>query len=343
PKPPNQKKSRPKDQQKEENKELANLKARQSQLDAQRKLREEARALPRYSYRWFCALLEIECALRPNTEAPEDRDSTISMSFYKVEQDSQSPEIIILKDSPRPIQQHIEKHSDVPVILGFGNGDKKEIRIESFEVKQFSLHCKLLNEEELYGIDLSTVLEAHITIASPSFLWQALLDRFKELKLDNEFDMQENLTPNIEFVFGPPGTGKTAHLAENILIPMMLDAAEKEGRKKVLVLTPTNKAADVLTTRIMDIMEQKGTDNPNAYRDWLVRFGTSDNNRIKQADILSDRSSNNIGASLYSVTVTTAARFFYDGFRVNEYGGSKKLYEMEWDAIAIDEASMIPL
>ncbi len=41
-----------------------------------------------------------------------------------------------------------------------------------------------------------------------------------------------------------------------------------------------------------------------------------------------------------SITVTTIARFAYDGF-TGEYG--KKLYEMEWDTVVIDEASMISL
>ncbi len=40
------------------------------------------------------------------------------------------------------------------------------------------------------------------------------------------------------------------------------------------------------------------------------------------------------------ITITTIARFAYDGF-TGEYG--KKLYEMEWDTVVIDEASMISL
>ena len=41
---------------------------------------------------------------------------------------------------------------------------------------------------------------------------------------------------------------------------------------KVLVLTPTNKSADVLVRRIMEV---SGTDT--SYKDWLIRFGgTSD-------------------------------------------------------------------
>ena len=47
------------------------------------------------------------------------------------------------------------------------------------------------------------------------------------------------------------------------------------------------------------------------------------------------------GALSHSVTVTTIARFAYDGFALKH--GSKKLHEIKWDVIVIDEASMISL
>jgi superfamily I DNA and/or RNA helicase len=79
-----------------------------------------------------------------------------------------------------------------------------------------------------------------------------------------------------------------------------------------------------------------GTDR--RYRDWLVRFGTSSDERIKQAGIWRDRSLN-IHDLPRSVVVTTVARFAYDGFAVNK----GKLYEIDWDFIVVDEASMIPI
>jgi hypothetical protein len=103
----------------------------------------------------------------------------------------------------------------------------------------------------------------------------------------------------------------------------------------VLVLTPTNKAADVLTTRII---ERMGVDT--SYLNWLVRFGTSADECIEKAGVWRDRSFD-ISKLRHSVTVTTIARFAYDGFAV-EFG-SKKLHEIEWDTIVIDEASMISL
>ena len=254
---------------------------------------------------------------------------TISISFAKVERDKQSSRTIVLKEPSRFIPQSIEEFSGVRVDLDFGNGRTGKLRVESFTAKEFSLLGKVESASELNGIQLDEVLEARIEVKNPSFLLQELLDRFRELRFGEKFDMKANLTPDIEFVFGPPGTGKTTHLAEKVLIPRMSDAEQA----RVLVLTPTNKAADVLTTRIMEKM------GDTSYLDWLIRFGTSADERIEKAGVWRDRSFA-IGKLSRSVTVTTVARFAYDGF-AGEHG--KKLYEMKWDAIVIDEASMMSL
>lgn len=297
-------------------------------LEREQALHDKVNALPRYSYGWFLALLELECIASSEKNAD---GKTISIRFGKVERDTQSSKTIVLKEPSRFIPQSIEEFSGVRVDLDFGSGRTGKLRVESFTAKEFLLLGKLASKEELSGINLSEVLEARIEVQNPSFLLQELLERFRELRLNENFDMKENLTPDIKFIFGPPGTGKTTHLAEKILIPMM------QGTKpnKLLVLTPTNKAADVLTTRII---EKMGTDT--SYLNWLVRFGTSADESIEKAGVWRDRSFD-IGKLSHSVTVTTIARFAYDGFAVKY--GSKKLNEMEWDAIVIDEASMISL
>ena len=297
-------------------------------LEREQALLNKANSLPKYSYGWFLALLELECMASSEKNAD---GKTISISFGKVDKDSKFSRTIVLTEPNRFIPQSIEEFSGVRIDLDFGNGHTGKLHVESFTAREFSLFGKLASVDELSGIDLSGVLEARIEVQNPSFLLQELLERFRELDFDEKLDMKASLTPNIEFVFGPPGTGKTTHLAEQVLIPMM----QKEKPTKVLVLTPTNKAADVLTTRIM---EKMGTDT--SYLNWLVRFGTSVDERIEKAGVWRDRSFN-IGELSHSVTVTTIARFAYDGFAV-EYG-SMKLHEMEWDAIVIDEASMMPL
>lgn len=62
------------------------------------------------------------------------------------------------------------------------------------------------------------------------------------------------------------------------------------GKENVLVLAPTNKAADVLTTRVMEAMV-----GDTSYQEWLVRFGSSVDVRIENAGVWRDRTFN-IGA-----------------------------------------------
>ncbi len=297
-------------------------------IEREEALNNKAKDLPRYSYGWFVALLELECMASSEKNAD---GKTISISFGKAERDNQSSRTIVLKEPSRFIPQSIEEFSGVRVDLDFGDGRTGKLHVESFTAREFSLLGKLESANDLDEIGLGEVVEARIEVQNPSFLLRELLERFRDLGFADSFDMKAHLTSNIEFVFGPPGTGKTTYLAEKVLIPLMLG----KEQARVLVLTPTNKAADVLTTRIMDKM---GADD--SYLDWLVRFGTSADERIERAGVWRDRSFN-IGSLSRSVTVTTIARLAYDGFTIEH--GSKKLHEIEWDVIVIDEASMISL
>lgn len=296
-------------------------------LELEQLLHERANSLPRYSYGWFLALLELECLA--SSEKNVDGKS-VSISFGKVEANEQSNRTIVLKEPNRFVPQSIEELSGVRIDLDFGGGRTGKLRVESFTAKEFSLICKLESADELRLINLPEILEARIEVQNPAFLLKELLERFRELRFDEEFDMKSALTPNIEFVFGPPGTGKTTHLAEKQLIPRMTGFQNQ----KILVLAPTNKAADVLTKRII---EKMGDDT--SYLDWLVRFGTSADEFIEKAGVWRDRSFD-INALNRSVTVTTIARFAYDGF---SGPNGKKLRDMGWDVIVMDEASMISL
>ncbi len=107
------------------------------------------------------------------------------------------------------------------VDLEFRDGRSGKLHVESFTAKEFSLLGKLNSVDELAGVDLSQVVEARIDVQNPSFLLQELLNRFRDLGFDEDFDLKANLTPFLEFVFGPPGTGKTTHLANKVLISLM--------------------------------------------------------------------------------------------------------------------------
>jgi replication-associated recombination protein RarA len=90
-----------------------------------------------------------------------------------------------------------------------------------------------------------------------------LLNAFKTLgnksKWDEKFCLKTNLCERIKFYFGPPGTGKTTRVAEEIIKRM-----ENGAELKILVLTPTNKSADVLSEKILTYS--------NSQCAWLIRW-----------------------------------------------------------------------
>ena len=214
-----------------------------ARLEREQELQDKVNVLPRYSYGWFLALLELEC-LASNEKNADGK--TLSIRFGRIERETGSPRTIILKEPSRFIPQSIEEFSGVRVDLEFRGGGTGKLRVDSFTAKEFSLLGKLNSADELDGLDLSHVVVARIDVQNPSFLLQELLHRLENLGFDETHDLKANLTQYLEFVFGPPGTGKTTHLAEKVLIPLMRGPT----KPRVLVLTPTNKAADVLATRV---------------------------------------------------------------------------------------------
>lgn len=281
----------------------------------------------KYTVAWFNTLLEMESI---NSGATNANSKEISISFARVEREPGTKRTLVLKYPNRYIPQFMEDLADIPLVLHMGD-QKKTVAIEVVNIKSYTLRVKMKKGADIEGVDLGSITAATIDAKSPSFLLEELRKQFAELELADNFNMKDNLCENIEFVFGPPGTGKTTHLARNVLIPMMKDNLEC----KVLVLTPTNKSADVLVKRIMEVF---GTDT--SYTDWLVRFGGTADEEIEQNPVFRDKTFD-IRTLDKNVTVTTIARFPYDFFM--PHGARVFLHGMNWDYIVIDEASMIPI
>ena len=296
-------------------------------------LKQQANDAVRYSYAWFKALLELESI---NSGENNANSREISISFSKVEREVGTSKTLILKHPSRYIPQSMEDLADIPLELHFANQPMVKVAVEVVNVKSYTLRAKLRTNAQIENVDLSLVTEARIEAKNPVFLIEELRKAFirlgEENKYDDGFNMKDNLCKNIEFVFGPPGTGKTTYLAQNVILPMMSNA---EGLK-VLVLTPTNKSADVLVRRLMESM-----DKDHNYLNWLVRFGATNDNIIEQSGVFRDKTFD-IRTLTRNVTVTTIARFPYDYFLPDD---STRLHlnALKWDFIIIDEASMIPL
>lgn len=293
----------------------------------QEELQERAIAAERYSFGWFQTLLHLE-ELTADAEGMSSRK--VSIGFARVEREEGTRRTLLLKHPNRYVPQFMEDLSDIPMNLRIGEQTKRVV-IEVANVKPQSLRVKLKSPSDLDGVDLETVQGAYINVTGPNFLLEALRREFNKLSFKSDFDMQKNLSPNIEFVFGPPGTGKTTYLANEVLIPLMSETRDL----KVLVLAPTNKAADVLVRRVMSSMGEDAS-----YEDWLIRFGVTGDEAIEESPVFREHSWD-ILSMKRSVTVTTIARFPYDHFE--SQGRAVALNETDWNYIVFDEASMIPL
>ena len=290
-------------------------------------LQNRAVTAKKYSFGWFKALLEMEAL---NSGEANANSKEVSISFSTVEREQGTKRTLILKHPNRYIPQFMEDLADIPLVLHMGD-QTKTVAIEVVNIKSYTLRVKMKNSADIQGIDLSCVTAATIDAKSPAFLIDELRKQFIDFGYEDDFDMQEQLCENIEFVFGPPGTGKTTYLARNVLLPLMAEDQDY----KVLVLTPTNKAADVIARRVMEIV---GTDR--SYEKWLVRFGATGDDDIEQSPVYKDKTFD-IRTMAKNITVTTIARFPYDFFMPE--GARVFINGINWDYIVIDEASMIPI
>lgn len=301
----------------------------QDELDRQaqqEELRAKAMQLERYSFEWFQTLLRLESD-HEGDNIESFGQKSVSIVFSKVERDHDSDRIYILRNPSRPIPLEIEQIGGLEVSFSFYDLDDLRLGFEVASVKDFSLRlkAKLADSERLKGVDWSKCSKAEVQINNSVALIEKLSSAFAELDVPSDCNLKNDLTNNVSFVFGPPGTGKTTYLAGKICELM----SQRECR--ALVLTPTNKACDVLTCKVSDMAEST---------EWLGRFLTTGSERLEEENLVIDKNS-----TLYKqercCIVTTMARLPYDGFGMGY--DFDALRDIDWDYIIIDEASMIPL
>lgn len=315
------------DYQKKIEKAQAKCDAELDLIEQLEELQQKALDSKRYSYGWFKALLELETR---ESDENSSYNQEVSIKFGKVEQEGTTSRTLILKQPSSYIPRFMEELADIPLILEFENETKK-LPIEVINIRSFTLRVKLKPNVDMSNISLDKVKEARITAQNPVFLLEELKKQFDKLGLEDNDDMQAKLPKNIDFIFGPPGTGKTTYLANNVIIPIM----KQDKKCKVLVLTPTNKAADVIARKIIEVM---GADT--SYNNWLVRFGSTDDEAIERLGIFKDKTFD-LRSLKRIVTITTIDRFPYDFFMTD--GERHHLRNQRYDYIIFDEASMIPL
>jgi hypothetical protein len=302
-----------------------------AQLTRKKQLEETVENTAKYTFAWFKALLELEYSCASENKV---KKNPLQVVFKKVEREANTDNTIILSETSS-IPSRLEDVGDLQLDLNFKNKEHKSVQVEVLSPQKRILRAKLKDITALNGMKLDEVESAVIEVKNADFILDSLRNNFIKLRLEDDDNLQEQLPKNIEFVFGPPGTGKTTHLVKKEILPEM-----NKSEVKILVLTPTNKAADVLTKKLM-----QESSSSSSYADWLVRYGITQDNEIANSPVFKTKE---IARSAFSklVLITTIARFPYDSFSIEKPDGEKEqcgLKDFDWNYIIFDEASMISL
>lgn len=279
----------------------------------------------RYTYEWFLTMLEMEF----NASGEENRGKRgIEINFSRVEKDPYSEHGVLLKNPSRHIPIAIEELNNIAVTFRLPEDKHQTIVFEVASVQDYVLRLKCKNEDtETIDTLMSLahkVYRAELKTDTPVQLIAKLQEAFFDLQLPDEYSMLENINPTIKFIFGPPGTGKTTHLVKRWISQIAM-----KPRGKMLILCPTNKAADVIAKKAFAMIDKRSRPE-----DWLFRFVATNEDALAEHVCMRESS---VWEENKCCIISTIARFAYDGF------DDAKLKDIDWDYVVIDEASMIPL
>ena len=300
----------------------AELEDKMEQLIEVEQLKKTIQESERYSMAWFKALLRLEYLL---AYEKQEKDKSFQIHFDRVQREEGTNKTILLKRPSRIFPLNIEDAGDITLKLQLEH-ERRNLAVEVVSIKDAGLRAKLKTPEEIADVDFSKIRGATLEIQNTIFVLEELTNAFDDLPYPDDHNLQTNLLKDIRFIFGPPGTGKTTFIANEEIQPAMLS----DDPLKVLVLTPTNKAADVLVKKV----QKACGESP----EWLIRFGTTGEMGIENAGLLKDSTYDIKGQDHFCV-VTTITRFPYDGF--NHGNEDYKFKNIAWDVIIVDEASMI--
>ena len=279
-----------------------------------------------YTMQWFADLLEL-------VKKQESILSSPAVEFEHIRLLPGFVEVYELSGASTLIPSNIEDYQSITATIYYidslGKSTYRHTHIEPTQK-----HQKLwvrFPDVTIKQILQEKIRSVKITFARTTDLIQALKQGFNSLGYAPDHNLKATLSPNIRFIFGPPGTGKTTEVATRIISIM---AAERNG--PIVVLTPTNKAADVLTHKIISKLD-------GLIPAWLSRFGTCNDPSLLKAGVVAGNDIV-VNGSSSMVLITTIHRFPYSKVRIrNADVDTYTLCDVPWGLVIFDEASMIPL
>ena len=288
--------------------------------DEQIQVNQLLQMTPKYSYLWFKYLMELIYSDRSSMGA-----SQVQIDFHATELLS-AERILRLSCPTKSIPNWITDADNYQIIL---HG--------KFGGKVLRKGCLIHADENSLDVLVDGLVEAEVALCRGAEMvcvkaeysnnvLDSLQTRFLQLGFDDDFNMQENLPTDVSFIYGPPGTGKTTRLVE--IIHHLVE--EHEEKLNILVMTPTNKAADVIAERLVG--------DELCYK-YLSRYGSTEDVSLIEHGVVATRDTMDLDDSEKNIVVTTCARYSYDTMNKE----SDSVCDIDWDYIIMDEASMIDL
>lgn len=302
-----------------------------------------------YSYTWFEAYLKILLTYESKQSTTVQKSITFQEIRRYTINDQISDKYFLLCGASSLIPLNIEDFEDFKITLVIKDSQNEKMKVEGVSKKgqDLLIYCREKIPQSIIK-KFSDIIQVKISFSPVIDLLQRLYRAFTNRQNMDEWDDINKTLPPLQFVYGPPGTGKTTTLCS-----MIADGVKENYNAKFLLLTPTNKAADVLCKKLVKV-----SDNPDDIIGKKIKELEESGKSITITRVgkPTDPEFEDLEEDIYQDSVTiervdytnilasTIHRIPY--FEIlDEDGDQIKIFRMEdyWDYIVFDEASMINL
>lgn len=300
-------------------KELDNARRKAREEEDKQDRRKKLNDLTPYTLEWFNYLIDMQLEAVYESKSVERH-----IDLYDWAQIDKESNLYRLVSPSSFIPSNLSEASNVRILV-VNNGKKQVLNAEILESDESGIDMTC---SQYFGSPSATRW-LRIEYKNIGGVSEAQANRFSQLNRDWNLgtNLVLKLPSNMEFIYGPPGTGKTTELVKRIC-----EALRVNARYNILVVTPTNRAADEIAERLA--VETFASE-------YLSRYGVTESRELirNHQQVLKNRQSMDLKKSNKNVMVTTIARYPYDS--VQPYG--EAIFDLKWDLIIVDEASMIDI
>ena len=312
-------------------KKLLNNITQQSIEEERKEILDEIGNETRYSYNWFERYLKYLTTFEQIAETTTQKSITFQKITTYLVNDKVSEKYFLLKGANSLIPLNIEAFEDFSVSIVFSNHRKEKIELEGVSKKgqDLLIYCPKGIKKEIVA-NFNRIVNLRINFTPTLNLIEKLYKAFTNEEIITPWEDINESTPPIQYIYGPPGTGKTTELSN-----IILKQHEDNPILKCLILTPTNKAADVIAKKLVEKSNNISVIRLGSATDPELEFKYDDIYQISLDENTLD------GAN---VIISTVHRLpYYDIYVPN--GPNINLFHpsIKWDFVILDESSMINL